>query len=76
MKLTTQKNAKTKKKLYGSTPPYCKSVKTNIRKRFLKIINKHFGENSKLKKYLNKNNIKLSCICMPNIETVIKNHYK
>ena len=43
MKLTTQKNEKTKKetekeKSYGSTPPYCKSVKTNIGKKFLKIM--------------------------------------
>ena len=65
-----------KRKIIWFNPPYCKSVKTNIGKKFLKIINKHFGENSKLKKYLNKNNIKLSYSCMPNMETVIKNHNK
>ena len=65
-----------KRNIIWFNPPYCKSVKTNIGKKFLKIVNKYFGKNSKLKKYLNKNNIKLSYSCMPNIETVIKNHNK
>ena len=39
-------------------------------------MNKNFGNNSKFKKYLNKNNIKLSYSCLPNIETIIKNHNK
>ena len=54
----------------------CKSVRTNIGKKFLQIVNKYFGDNSKFKKYLNKNNIKLSYSCLPNIETFIKNHNK
>ena len=65
-----------KRKIIWFNPPYCKSVKTNIGKKFLKIINKYFGENNKFKKYLNKNNIKLSYSCMTNIETIIKNHNK
>ena len=54
----------------------CKSVRTNIGKKFLQIVNKYFGDNSKFKKYLNNNNIKLSYSCLPNIETFIKNHNK
>ena len=81
MKLTIQKNSKKKKrnrkrKITWFNPLFGKSVKTNIGKNFLKIINKHFGENSKLKKYSNKNNLKLSYSCMTNIETIIKNHNK
>ena len=39
-----------KRKIIWFNPPYCKSDETNIGKKFLKVINKHFGENSKLKK--------------------------
>lgn len=67
---------KRKRKIIWFNPPYCKSIKTNIGKKFLQIINKYFGVDSKFKKYLNKNNIKLSYSCLPNIETIIKNHNK
>ena len=63
-----------KRKIIWFNPPYCKYVKTNIGKKFLKIIDKYFGENNKFKRYLNKNIIKLSYSCMKNIETTIKNH--
>ena len=77
MKLIIQKNAKIKKrKTMWFNPPYCKSVKTNIGKKFLKIKSKYFGENSKLKIYLNKSSIKLSYSSVKNNETVIKNHNK
>ena len=55
LNLTTQKNAKKKQKNKRNekkscfNTPYCKPIKTNIGKKFLKIVNKHFGENSKLK---------------------------
>ena len=67
-----------KRKIIWFNPPYCKSIKTNINigKKFLQIINKYFGVDSKFKKYLNKNNIKLSYSCLPNSETIIKNHNK
>ena len=71
-----KRSRKRKRKVIWFNPPYCKSVRTNIGKKFLQIVNKYFGNNSKLKKYLNKNNIKLSYSCLPNIETIIKNHNK
>ena len=71
-----KRSRKRKRKVIWFNPPYCKSVRTNIGKKFLQIVNKYFGNNSKFKKYLNKNNIKLSYSCLPNIETIIKNHNK
>lgn len=71
-----KKKRSRKRKIIWFNPPYCKSVKTNIGKKFLQIVNKYFGDSSKFKKYLNKNNIKLSYSCLPNIETIIKNHNK
>ena len=69
-----KRSRKRKRKVIWFNPPYCKSVRTNIGKKILQIIKKYFGHNSKFKKYLNKNNIKLSYSCLPNIETVINNH--
>ena len=53
--------------------PYCKSVRKNFGKKILQIVNKYLGDNSKFKKYLNKNNIKLSYCGLLNIETIMKN---
>ena len=67
-----KKKRSRKRKTIWFNLPYCKSVRTNIGKKFLQIVNKYFGDSSKFKKYLNKNNIKLSYSCLPNIETIIK----
>ncbi len=65
---------KRKRKCIWFNPPYCRSVKTNVGSKFLKIIKKHFSKDSNINKYINKNCIKLSYSCMPNIEMIIKNH--
>lgn len=54
-------------------PPFSLNVKTNIGKKFLSLVDKHFGS-SNLKKYFNRNTIKLSYSCMPNIGTIISGH--
>jgi len=67
-------NRKRKRKLIWFNPPYCRSVSTNIGKKFLQIIKKHFNKERSISKYVNKNCIKLSYSCMPNVEMIIKNH--
>ena len=57
-------------------PPYIKSVKTNIGKLFLHLINKHFPPTHKYKKIFNRNTIKISYSCMPNIKSKISTHNK
>ena len=52
-------------------PPYSKSVKTNIGKLFLRLINKHFPPTHKYRKIFNRNTIKISHTCMPNIKSKI-----
>ena len=56
-------------------PPYSENVKTNIGRRFLSLIDKHFGS-SDLKKYFNRQTIKVSYSCMPNLESYISEHNK
>ena len=55
-------------------PPFNAQVQTNVGRKFLKLIKDCFPRNHKLGKIFNKNTIKLSYSCMPNIENTIKGH--
>ena len=57
-------------------PPFSNHVKTNSGKQFLKLVDKHFGKNHRLRKICNRNNLKLSYSCMPNMKSIIINHNK
>ena len=55
-------------------PPYSANVKTNIGKKFLKLVDKCFTPNHKLHKLINRNTVKVSYSCMPNMKQVIAKH--
>ena len=55
-------------------PPYSKTVKTKIGKFFLQLIKKIFPKEHKFHKTFNKNTLKFSYSCMPNIKTKINAH--
>ena len=55
-------------------PPFSKNVSTNVGQKFLKLIAKHFPENLRLHKIFNKNTVKVSYSCMPNLANIIKAH--
>merc|ERR1712055_447672 len=57
-------------------PPYNSAVSTNIARKFLQLIDKHFPKGSPLHKFFNRNNVKVSYSCMQNIQSVINNHNK
>jgi hypothetical protein len=57
-------------------PPFSTNVKTNIASRFLKLIDKHFPKTHKLAKVFNRNNVKVSYSCLPNIASSIQAHNK
>ena len=57
-------------------PPYSDNVQTNIGHEFLNLIMKHFPKHHWLHKICNKNNIKISYSCMPNMSAVILHHNK
>ncbi|GFS12631.1 hypothetical protein ElyMa_004864100 [Elysia marginata] len=67
---------KRKRKITWYNPPLSGSVKTNVGKTFLKLINKHFPKTSNLYKIINKNTIKVSYSCLPNLKQAIINHNK
>ena len=55
-------------------PPFDLQVKTNVAKRFLQLVNKHFPTHHRLHKILNRNTLKVSCSCMPSIASHISSH--
>ena len=72
---TGNKKAIRKRNITWYNPPYSVNVQTNLGHIFLKLIDKHF-KNSKLNKIFNRNNVKVSYSCMPNIKQIIKGHNK
>ena len=57
-------------------PPFNRNVQTNIGKAFINLINKCFPTGHKLRKIFNRNTIKLSYSCMPNMKQIIDGHNK
>ena len=57
-------------------PPYNASVSTNIGSKFLRIIDKCFPPSHPLRKICNRNTLKLSYSCMPNVATIISSQNK
>ena len=72
--------AKQKRQRYRNVtwfnPPYSANVNTNIGQKFLKIIDECFPKAHPLHRIFNRNTLKLSYSCMPNIKSVIACHNK
>ena len=66
----------TNRKVIWFDPPYSMNVQTNIGKRFLKLVKKHFPRNNSFHEIFNKNTIKISYSCMRNIGSIIALHNK
>ena len=57
-------------------PPFSKSVVTNVGKEFLRLIDIHFPAHDPLHKIFNRNTVKVSYGCAPNIKAMISSHNK
>jgi hypothetical protein len=57
-------------------PPYSCNVNTKIGKKFFQLLNKCFPNSHPLYKIINRNTIKLSYSCMPNVKQRISAHNK
>ena len=55
-------------------PPISKSVKSNIRRIFLRLLSKHFPQNHTMHKIFNRNTVKISYSCLRNISSIISSH--
>ena len=65
-----------KRNVVWFNPPFSESVKNNIGIEFLKLVDKHFPPHHHLLKVCNRNTLKVSYICMPNMATIISSHNK
>ena len=65
-----------KRNITWFNPPYSKHVASNIGKQFLNLLDTCFPPTNKLHKILNRNTVKLSFRCMPNVKQIIPNHNK
>ena len=57
-------------------PPFSKNISTNVGRKFLNIAKECFKDGHPLKKIFNKNTLKVSYSCMPNLDSKIKAHKK
>ena len=64
------------RKITWFNPPYNHSVKSNVGKIFQNLVEIHFPKHHCYNKLFNKNNLKLSYSCMPNMSKIISNHNK
>ena len=62
------------RKITWFNQPYSVSMKTNIGRIFLCLIDKQFPWHHRYCKLFNRNNIKISCSCMLSMATAISNH--
>ena len=63
-----------KRTIIWFNPPYSQSVKTDVGATFLRLVKRHFPEGSALRKIFNKNTLKVSYSCSPNLASIIKGH--
>ena len=57
-------------------PPFSKNVTTNVAKKFLSLLEKHFPKSNNLHKTFNGNSVKVSYCCNENLPSIIKSHNK
>ena len=73
----SQKETKNRRKSRNVTyfnPPFSLSVKTKIGEKFLRALDKCFPPYHPLSKLINRNTVKLSYKCMPNVKHAISRH--
>ena len=71
---SNEKNKTRKRNITWFNPPFNMNVATNVAKTFLSLIDKHFPKNKKLSKIFNRNTIKVSYSCLPNVKQTISNN--
>ena len=73
---TKDKRRKRSRKITWFNPPYDIRVKTDVGRMFLDAVNASFPDSHPLKPIFNRNTVKLSYSCMPNIKNKIDAHNK
>ena len=72
--VTKRKQKRRKRNIIWFNPPWNVEVSTNIARKFLVMIDKHFPKGSEMGKHFNRNTIKVSYCTMPNMQSIISSH--
>ena len=73
----TQRNRRQRqRKILWYNPPFDLQVKTDIGRTFLRLIDTNFPPQHRLHKIINRNTVKISYSCMPNMAAHIASHNK
>ena len=67
-----KKKKRRNRKIIWFNPPYSKHVTTSIGNQFFRLLNKHFPKGHQFHKIFNRNTVKLSYSCAPNVARIIK----
>ena len=67
---------KRKKEIIWFNPPFSMQLKTNVGRKFLGLIDKHFPKGHILYPLINRYRVKLSYRCLPNMGAIISQHNK
>ena len=62
------------RKVTWSNPSFNINVATHVAKMFLTFIGEHFPKDKRVSKIFNRNTIKVSYSCLPNVEQTISNN--
>ena len=71
-----KRNRIRKRNIIWFNPPFSKNVETNIAKRFLQLIDKHFPSSNPLHKIFNRNTLKVSYSTTENMKQIVNKHNK
>ena len=70
----TAKKSRRRRQILWYNPPWNEAVTTNIGKKFLTLLDKHFPKANQLHPLLNRNTVKISYSCTKNIKATIQAH--
>ena len=63
-----------RRKIIWFNPPWNQNVTTDVARRFLALVRKHFPKHHRYHKLFNMNNVKCSYSCMPSMGAIISAH--
>ena len=69
-----KKNRQRRRNIIWFNPPFSQTVKTNVARLFLRLLDKHFPRSHILRILFNRNTIKVSFSCMESIAQILKKY--
>ena len=69
-----EENKKRRRRITWFNPPFNANVTTNIGRRFLALVSSCFPKSHPLHKIFNRNTLKISYCCTPNVKNIIDRH--